>query len=188
MDNKTNFETGLEKNFKGILTHTPDREKKIRFKKKIFKGILIVAAIIGIVSIPRFFSTKAQVERNFKKCIKSLEAMDVPAVMDFISNDFTNPLFTQKSTLEYMVKEVFKQFKSVNVHIIKMEVEVGDKEHAVVTVEGSIYFKDQKDQLYRAKSEFPVKVKMVREDKKWRIVSADGMNLDIISAAQDELM
>lgn len=188
MDKNTSFDSGMQKNFKGILTDTPDMEKRSRLKKTIFKGILIVAAIFAVVSIQRYFSAGAQVERNFKKGIKSLEAMDINAVMDFISDDFTNPMFTQKSTLEYFVKEVFKQFKSVNVHIVEMKVEVVDKEHAVVTVKGSIYFKDQQDQLYRAKSDTPVTVKMVKEDRKWRAVSADGMSLDIIAAAQDELM
>lgn len=176
------------KPFKGILTDAPEREARKRFKKLALKiaGVLILVAIIA--SLPKFFGPKAQVERSFNKCVKALEKLDRPAVMDFVSESFTNPLLTEKSALDTILGQIFNQFKSIKVHIIKKEIKIIDKGHAEIMVEGSIYFKDEKEQMFRAKSESPLVINLVKEDKKWRMVSVDGMSLDMISIMKEEFL
>lgn len=185
---KDNPKKDESKSFKGILTPAPERESKKNFKKIAIKALCAVAVIAIIAALPRYFGPKAQVERSFNRCVKALEKMDRPAVMGFVSERFTNPMITEKSALDAMMEQMFKQFKYVKVHIVSKEVKSVEKDKAVLLVEGSIYFKDEREQMYRVKSEAPITINLVKEDRKWRMISVEGLSLDMISIMKDEFL
>ena len=173
--------------YDGLLDDAQDKRLKKSVSRVIFKTIAAVAVIAVIVSIPLFFSKKAQVKRSFKSGIAAFERLDVERTLDFISDDYGDDGGNTKGLISSLLPVFMSQFKSIKVLISKLEIKIVDDHTAELNIDGRIIFRKPDDTLMTLKGDGPVQAVMQKEDKRWRLVSLTGVRMNLEDAKEEGL-
>lgn len=148
-------------------------------KYKIYIWAVVVAAVIFVLYgwLNDIFSgEEGRVRKFIRQGKKVVEAKDILAASVMISESYQDKYSNDRASLLYGAKEFFQYYKSILIHIEKIEIKLDDsKDKASAEIQaiiiGQSAVKGTEKILEGGRDRF--RVKLIKEDKKWKLLELE---------------
>ncbi len=150
---------------------------KEEYRSYIFFGLGIVGVFIFYIIIQSICAgEEARVRKFILKGKRAVETKDILACSDMISLNYKDKYGNTRESIIYDAREVFAYYKDILTSIEKMDIQLNAaKDRATVEIVALVLCRTKEEKLENVfegeKGRF--RVKLIKEDKKWRLQEAE---------------